>query len=169
MAAAQVPRAPAPVLILALAVLASLVPACGADASSWDERGVRRTEGRLDASGRRDGPWLAWYANGQLRERGTYESGRRVGTWTQWHPNGQRASEGERRWDGSTRASLREGPWRFWFQNGVLRGEGRYAAGAPVGPWRWWTHTGAIDAGRTGTYDDGVKREVEAGGAPGGE
>jgi antitoxin component YwqK of YwqJK toxin-antitoxin module len=144
--------------LVLLLTLATLAGACGQQVDSWPN-GVRRSEGRIDWSGRRQGGWSWWYPDGELRERGTFRAGRRDGLWQQWYASGQKHSEGVRLWDDQARASLREGPWRFWFENGQLRGQGAYEGGRPVGEWRWWTDLGVLDAGRSGRFAAGVRVE----------
>ena len=144
--------------LVLLLTLAALAGACGQRVDCWPS-GVRRSEGRLDWSGRPQGGWSWWYPDGELRERGTFRTGRREGLWQQWYASGQKHSEGERRWDDQARASLREGSWRFWFENGQLRGQGAYERGLAVGEWRWWTDLGALDAGRSGRFAAGVRVE----------
>ena len=70
--------------------------------------GIVRFEGRESRlGGERTGPWSFWYADGAIREHGTYTAGRRSGVWTQWHPNGQIAERGERRYAEATDSSPR--------------------------------------------------------------
>ena len=165
MAAAEVrgaalPRLRAAARVPALAILCWASSACSRTDAWVDPRtGIVGTSGPLDLAGRPHGEWTAWYADGEVRERGEYVHGRRQGRFVQWYPEGQRHSEGERRFDAQARASLREGPWRFWYANGLLRGVGSYEAGRPEGKWTWWNHEGVLDARRSGIYRDGERVE----------
>ncbi len=110
-------------------------------------------EGRRSwPAGLEQGEWRWFYPNGELRERGAYRDGRRVGTWTQWWSNGQRRSEGERVWLEGARASVREGPWRFWHPSGPLSTSGVYRAGRREGHWEASIDDGSFDGDRTGEY-----------------
>lgn len=48
-----------------------------------------------------------------------------------------------------------EGPARTWHPNGAPESEGAYEDGEREGTWRFWGADGAIDAARSGRYDDG--------------
>lgn len=152
---------PFAVVMLAAAVLAGL-PACGTGspslAGSWHRNGLRRSQGAVDDEGREHGAWAFWYANGELREVGTYEHGRRVGPWTQFHENGLLASRGNRIWDDELRASPRHGPWTFWYSNGRVQAQGSFERGRREGPWEFRHHdSGALDPRQSGSYTAGVK------------
>lgn len=142
---------------LASLLCLTLLAACGASGDTWHAAGSMRTAGALDGSGRPHGGWTYRYADGQVRERGTWDHGLKLGTWTQWYPTGQRHSEGARAWNPELRASSREGPWTFWYSNGELRAQGSFSGGLAEGPWRWWNHRGELDVRRSGTYADGER------------
>ena len=48
----------------------------------------------IDAKGDIDGPWLTWYANGQLMSERQMKRGREHGRQRSWWPNGQLMMEG---------------------------------------------------------------------------
>jgi antitoxin component YwqK of YwqJK toxin-antitoxin module len=129
----------------------------------------------LDDDGKwvRDGPWTAWYENGQVCELGAYRAGAEHGPWQWYYEDGTRMAEGG--WvDGK-----RVGEWTFWHENGALGttgsyadgvgcgvwtlyhesgwkwAEGPWANGAPNGHWNVWNEDGTLDLERTGTYVDG--------------
>jgi len=149
------PSRPATRVLLLVALLgASCRPVLDASGATWHRNGVRRSEGEVDARGRPTGPWFFWYANGELREAGSFEAGHRAGRWIQYHPNGALASRGNRRWDPERDASPRHGPWSFWYSNGRLRARGAYAGGLRVGPWEYRYDSGRLDERRSGHYAD---------------
>jgi hypothetical protein len=39
--------------------------------------------------GKKDGPWVHYYDNGQLCWKGTYKDGKRDGPWVEYYDNGQ--------------------------------------------------------------------------------
>ena len=152
---------------------------------SWYGEGEPEFAGRqvLDADGRwqLDGPWQAWYANGQPQERGAYASGVEDGPWEWWYEDGRPMAAGT--WIEGRRV----GRWSFWQQNGALGATGHYvdgegdgpwtlyhenglpwiagelAGGVPDGLWQVWNEDGTLDVELTGTWSGGVR--VDAGGA----
>jgi len=139
-------------LLLALAASTS----CAGETKVYWPGGIKRFEGG-GIPGSETGLWTYWYHDGEIRERGRFSNGRRTGEWTQWYSNGQIASRGERRFNSSSQASERVGPWTFWHENGHKRAEGNYVEGERHGPWTFWKFGGALDPGRSGTYEHGVR------------
>ena len=141
----------APLLILPL-----LLAACGPESEALWPNGIVRFQGD-GRVGQEQGEWSYRYRDGQLREHGRFREGRRVGRWEQWFPNGQRANVGERAWVEERGASERQGAWRFWHENGVLRAEGNYVDGQRVGSWTFHKADGSLEEALTGTYQEGKK------------
>tara|TARA_A100001037_G_scaffold260956_1_gene249696 strand:- start:152 stop:565 length:414 start_codon:yes stop_codon:yes gene_type:complete len=71
------------------------------------------TQGSLK-NGKKVGPWVEYWSNGQLRMKGNYKDGERDGSWVRYYEDGQLG------WKGTYRDWKREGPWVFYEQNGVL-------------------------------------------------
>ena len=71
---------------------------------------------------KKDGPWVAYYPNGQLRAQGTYEDGKLDGPYVSYYENGQLEEQGNYK-DGKE-----EGLWVYYFENGQLRSEGIYSS-----------------------------------------
>ena len=40
-------------------------------------------------NGKRHGPWVSYYDNGQLWSKGTFKDGKEDGPWIEYHDNGQ--------------------------------------------------------------------------------
>ena len=38
--------------------------------------------------GKKDGPWIKYWSNGQLRQKGDYKNGKREGTWVDYNYDG---------------------------------------------------------------------------------
>ena len=77
--------------------------------------------------GKKDGPWVTYWDNRQLRAKGTYKDEKRDGPWV-----------------------------TYWF-NGQLRTKGTYKDGKKDGPWvRYWDN-GTVWSALTGTYKNGVR------------
>ena len=78
-------------------------------------------------NGKREGPWVTDYVNGQLSWKGVFKSGKR------------------------------EGPWVAYWANGQLRFKGAYKNGEREGPWIAYFDDGTKWEGLSGTYRDGKK------------
>jgi antitoxin component YwqK of YwqJK toxin-antitoxin module len=79
--------------------------------------------------GKKDGPWVNYWGNGQLYSRGTYKDGKL------------------------------HGPWVSYWENGQLSDQGTYKDGKLHGPWVSYWENGNVWEKYTGTYKDGVKVE----------
>ena len=77
--------------------------------------------------GKKDGPWVVYWDNGQLMSKGTYRDGKE------------------------------DGPYVFYYDNGQLSTKGTFKDGKKDGPWVYYHDNGTVDEKFTGTYKDGVK------------
>jgi len=93
--------------------------------------------GRFE-NGKRVGPWVTYWENGQLSLRCDYKKGKEEGPWIAYHDNGELLMKGDYK-DGK-----REDYWEFFNEDGTKRFEPR-KVGETV-----------LDEG-SGTYRDGVK------------
>ena len=78
-------------------------------------------------NGIREGAWVGYYENGQLRFEGHYKNGKMEGAWAGYDSTGQ------------------------------LLYEGHYKNGKKEGDWDGYNKDGTVDKERTGTFKDGVK------------
>ena len=78
-------------------------------------------------NGKRVGPWVGFWDNGQISSKGTYKDGKR------------------------------EGPWVIYYKNGQLMTKGTYKDGKRDGPWVSYHEDGTVDEKHTGTFKDGKK------------
>jgi len=62
----------------------------------------------------RQGPWIAYFADGTLRSRGSYVDGEMDGPTEVFHPNGMPF------YIGQYRMGISVGEWRFYDQDGTL-------------------------------------------------
>ena len=112
-----------------------------------------KTTGQVQVSfknGQKDGPWVFYYPNGQLKEKGDYKNGEREGSWVEYYEHGQLRDKGDYKngekegprvsyWDngqvfekGDFKNGKREGPWVSYWQNGQLEMKGDYKNGVMV-------------------------------------
>ena len=66
------------------------------------------------------GAWESYYANGQEKDRGSYDHGEMTVSWKGWYPNGKLKYEGQYSKD------MRAGSWLFYTDKGNLREEGEF-------------------------------------------
>ena len=78
-------------------------------------------------NGKKYGPFVSYYDNGQLFYKGTYKNGK-------W-----------------------EGPWVYHHENGQLSSKGDYKNDKKEGPWVSYNKDGTVNEKWTGTFKDGEK------------
>ena len=101
--------------------------------------------------GKKHGPWVIYYDNGQLSSKGTYKDGKEVGPWVEYYKKGQLKSKGTYR-DGTL-----DGPWVSYHKKyGLLFYKGTYKDGKEDGPWVSYNKDGTVNEKYTGTYKNGV-------------
>jgi hypothetical protein len=86
-------------------------------------------------------------------EQGAFKDGKREGPWVRYFDNGQLAFKG------TFKDGKREGPWVFYYDNGQLESEGTYKDGKADGPWIAFNEDGTVWGTYTGTFKDGEKVE----------
>ena len=101
--------------------------------------------------GKRHGPWVGYYENGQLQEKGEYKNGKSEGPWVFYNEDGQLLGEGE------LRNGKEEGPWVSYHHNGQLFSKGEYKNGKQEGRWVAYDYEGNLDTELSGVYKNGVK------------
>ena len=74
-------------------------------------------------NGKREGPWVSYFENGQLWDKGDYKNGEREGPWVSYFESGQLDSKG------TWKNGKEEGPWVGYFDNGQLDTKGNFKEG----------------------------------------
>lgn len=103
--------------------------------------GAKMYEGsqiETDSGWVRNGPWQAWYGDGQLWESGTYFEGQEHGLWEWWYENGNPEARGD--YDRGQRV----GPWTYYHENGAVMAQGVYDHDRPIGVWLVHDENGAL-------------------------
>jgi len=124
----------------------------------WPD-GTRRTHGWVDTTGRRQGVWNTWYANGNPQSRSTFMGGERNGSWCSYNTRGsvyeqglfifgRRAGAWSKYGWGHDRLSehghyvqgQKQGEWTEYYADGrSVRARGVFEEGSKTGPWTaWW-------------------------------
>jgi hypothetical protein len=101
--------------------------------------------------GKKHGPWVYYYDNGQLMWKGTYKVGKKDGPWIYYHLNGQLWFKG------TFKNGKKDGPYVEYHDNGHLTVKGTYKDGKEDGPWVGFNKDGTVWLKYTGTFKDGVK------------
>jgi antitoxin component YwqK of YwqJK toxin-antitoxin module len=78
--------------------------------------------------GKRDGPWVRYFDNGQLLDKGTWKDGKKYGPWVTYHDNGQLWTEG------TIKDGKGDGPWVGFLKDGTVNDEytGTFKKGVKV-------------------------------------
>lgn len=98
-------------------------------------------------SGKPDGRFIRFYANGRKRETGAYLDGKREGPFIRYWQNGEVWGKG------SWKAGRRHGPFEEFFDNGQLDERGTYVEGVVDGPYEQFARDGSLL--RRGRYVEG--------------
>ena len=94
----------------------------------------------------KDGPYILYYGNGNVWEKGQYKDGKKDGAWKEWSKHGSLITEqnckaledetcfikswyGKDRLEGKYKGGLREGVWKWWHENGQIKEEKFYKGG----------------------------------------
>jgi len=71
------------------------------------------TQGTI-RNGKREGIWVEYHDNGQLRSKGTLKDGKWDGPWAQYHDNGQLRSKG------TYKGGEKEDDWVYYSSDGSV-------------------------------------------------
>jgi len=122
--------------------------------------------------GQKNGEWLSYYENGQLKLKGTFKHGKEEGLWEYYHDNGKLELKGtfkdgkeEGLWEthhyddyltskGAYKNGKRNGIWKGYYKNDQLRYKGKYINGKTEGFWVWFTEYGSQEKAKI--YKNGV-------------
>ncbi|MCC6690055.1 MAG: toxin-antitoxin system YwqK family antitoxin [Bacteroidia bacterium] len=129
-------------------------------------------EGRYVDS-KKIGIWVAYYANGKMKNRITFEGGRPFGKAIMYHENGKVAEEGlwrNNRWVGDYKlyyengevqhefkfnsGGKREGNQKYFAENGQLIIEGEMKDSKEIGTWKEFYENGDLKAEKA--FNDGT-------------
>ena len=88
--------------------------------------------------GKKDGEWLEYHENGQLKIKRNYKDGKLEGESLWYHKNGQLESKGNFKDD------KKEGEWIHYRSNGKLWRKYYYKEGKKDGKWTWYDTYGNL-------------------------
>ena len=108
-----------------------------------------KSQGSLK-NGKKDGDWVYYWSDGELKEKGNYKNGNKEGDWVSyWSPGKLWFSRVHK--DGKL-----EGDYVSYHRNGQLMGKGLFKNGEKEGVWVVYNEEGTFVAG-TGNFKDGVQ------------
>lgn len=110
----------------------------------------KRSQGMI-VNGKQDGPWVAYWKNGQISSKGNYRNGEQEGLWIYYYDNGSLWSEE------SWKDGKQDGPWITYWDNGKLRSKGNYVNGKQEGTWASYWKNGEISEWESGTFKNGER------------
>ena len=102
-------------------------------------------------NGEREGTWVSYWENGQLKDKNNFKNGKREGTSVAYHDDGQLSSKG------NYKNGKREGAWIGYHNNGQLNYKGNYKNGKKEGTWVGYDKNGTLVSMFTGTFKNGAK------------
>lgn len=158
----------------------------------WDDDG-QLIWSRHYQEGELHGRHLEFYPNGQIKVVQFFKLGEKDSTYTSYHSNGQVFKQlrykdgvfiednpsyeyhpnGKISGTGNLIQNLKDGPWKYFYDNGALESEGKYGTYIyphehgdmfyqhKQGLWTYWYPNGKIKA--TGTYDETQVQTLEIG------
>lgn len=126
----------------------------------WYLDGTPKLEGNYDSTGKKQGVWTRWYANGQKNYEIAYSEGLQDGKSTFWREDGSKQSEHysikgkchgiEKNWcsNGTFSSETQwvdgemEGLATYWYCNGQKQSEGQMSENYKAGIWKEWNKDG---------------------------
>ena len=109
-----------------------------------------REQGKFK-NGKREGPWVEFYENGQLFIKGEYRNDKQEGPWVEYYNDGWWRSKG------GYRNGWKDGPWVTYNANGQLDSKGEYRSGKHEGRWVYYDYYGILIKGLSGVFKNDVK------------
>ncbi len=103
------------------------------------------TDGTLKVKGSYEkniphGEWKYYYENGNLKMRGPLQNGVNAGLWEYFYENGNLQMQGQ------IYDNLRNGNWKFFFENGELKSKGSFQENQRTGIWNYFYEDGTLKA-----------------------
>ena len=139
------------------------------------DKGIRRSEMYI-RNGRKEGPYMVFYANGAIDSAGIYQNDIKVGTWLKYYENGnmqfsteysqEGKKEGRERYFNSEgaimaeyiyRNNVPEGRYTEYFKGGGIAVEGQFKNGLREGDWLEYDESGRRI--RTRRYKNDVEQK----------
>ena len=102
-------------------------------------------------NGKREGAWVEYFENGQLKSNGHYKNGKYEGAWVFYYESGQLYARV------NYKNSKLKGAWVSYYENGQIWFKGNYKNNKQEGVWVGYNEDGTVFKPYTGTYKGGEK------------
>ena len=102
-------------------------------------------------NGKKEGAWVMYHTNGQLRNKGNLKNNKREGVWFNYFDDGTLDRKG------SFTKGINEGTWAYYHRNGQLSYKGNWKNGKQDGAWVSYNEDGTVHKASTQAFKDGVK------------
>ncbi len=100
---------------------------------------VRSIEQGLIKNGKREGFWVNYHSNGELKSKGEFKNGKKEGPWVKHYNNKQLKSKG------NFKNGKKEGFRVKYYRSGQLKSKGNFKNGKKEGFWESYSSEGIID------------------------
>lgn len=108
------------------------------NAKIYDDFGRQISEGIVDETGSKEGPWKDFFPTGQIKAIGKYLANLQSGAWSYFYINGKKEQEG------SYLKGLYDGSWLWYYQSGNVWREENYFNGREDGPMVEYSDSGVV-------------------------
>jgi len=115
----------------------------------FDDFGFEISEGVVDETGSKEGPWKDFYQTGEVKAIGAYRDNKQSGKWSYFYKNGSKQQEG------SYLRGLYDGQWTWYHPNGNVWREESYFNGREDGQMVEYSDSGVVIT--KGEYINGEK------------
>ncbi len=108
------------------------------NARIYDDFANMVSEGLVDETGSKEGPWKDLYPTGEIKAVGAYRENRQSGKWSFFYKNGKKEQEG------NFLRGLYDGQWIWYYPNGNIWREESYFNGREDGPMVEYSDSGVV-------------------------
>lgn len=119
----------------------------------YHENGNLRSKGNYK-NNKENGVWEYYDDKGLLRSKGNYVNGNPIGVWEEYYENSKLYSRGK-----FINKYIEDGIWEYYHPNGKLWSKGNYKNGVMDGSWVWYDENGGIMS--RVKYIKGIKQTIE--------
>ncbi len=113
------------ILLIIFIILNTIL--CSEEYKAYSEK-ITMAEKKMQRDLKKEGEWLEYHKNGNLKFKGNYRDGKKEGEWLEYYENGNIKSKGY------YKNGQKDGTWIFYRESGKLKKVRRYINGYLVDP-----------------------------------